>query len=228
MAWTAVEDFEDYADATSISGLNGGTGWAGAWSLTGGTLVTNSSPVYQSTRGITATSAGLGGNNAERQLSSDVSGSFVIYCAMRRSSNSSGEIRWNFRNTGDSDRISVVMKADGIAYIRGVTTGANLASIGSYSADTYYVFRITGDTSTGSVSAAMSSDAFGSAGSFGTESSSVSFNTGDLRYVLIDFADGAGTGVTNYWDYLSATSPFAGGGGATAPIIQNLALLGVG
>lgn len=225
MAWVAEETFESYSNGNSISTLNGGTGFASGWSLGGGTLTITNSVAYDGSLSATATSAGLGGNNAIRQFSSDVSGAFVFYVALRRSSNSSGEARWNFRNTSNSDRLSVVMKADGKIYIRGVTGGANNTEVGTYSADTPHVIRVTGNTSTGSATAAISTDAYGTAGTFGTESSTVSFSTGDLRYVLIDFGDSAGTGVTSYWDYLSPTSPFSAPAAGSVP---RLMMMGMG
>lgn len=208
MAWTAEDDFDSYSNGASINTLNGGTGWAAGWVLSGGTLTITNGVSYDPSNSATATSAGLTSNNAERQLSSDFSGAGIIYVALRRTSNSSGSIRWNFRSTGDSGRLSVLLDSDGQAKIKSETAGTT-QNIGAYSANTWYVIRITVNNATGTATAAMSSGTYGSAGTFGSDSSSVSFTTGDWRYVLIDFdPTGPGTGVTNYWDYISPTSPF--------------------
>lgn len=209
MAWAAEEAFNSYSNTTDINGGTGGTGWgANAWSRSGGAITSTTSSPMEGAAMATATSAGLGSNNYERQLGSDFSGYGTIYCALRRSSTSSGEVRWNFRNTTDSGRLSIVMNASGNIRLEGNLTQVTVLT--GYSANTTYFFRIKVDTTTGVATCQYSTDSYGTAGKWSNESSQATFSTGAWRYVLIDFGAAAGTGVTNYWDYLSPTSPYTG------------------
>lgn len=209
MAWVAEETFESYSDTADINGGSGGSGFAGNWYRSGGSIVCTTAAAFEGSKSASGTSAGLSSQNYQRQLSADFSGYGVIYVAMRRTSNSSGSMRWNFRSTGDSGRVSVYMASDGYIKLKSETAGTT-QNIMAYSANTTYVVRISVNTSTGVATAAASAAIYGSAGSFSPECTSVSFTTGDWRYILIDLdPDGAGSGVTNYWDYLSPTSPFA-------------------
>lgn len=211
MAWVAQETFSGYADATDLSGLNGVGGWSAAWQE-GGTagIVTDAAVTYEGSRSAKSTSATVNTGNNFRQLATDLTGDGnVMYLAMRRSVNNSGSHRYNFRNPADSSRFSVVMLASGVLQLKSETAGTSQTLVATYSVDTWYVIRLTINTAAGTVTAAVSTDAFGSAGTFGSESSAATFTAGDLRYVLLDAdPDGAGSGATMYWDYISAVNPF--------------------
>lgn len=213
MAWVAIEDFNSYTPAgTSLSGGAGGSGWgANTWSLSGGTLVSDST-AYEGAFSVKATSAGLGGNNAERRLGTDLSGSFTFYCVIWKDVSNSGEMRWNFRDTGDNGRFSVVMDASDNIVLRSETGGTSQTIKTSYATSTFYVIKLVGDTAAGTVNGAWSTDAYGSAGSFSSATSDATFTAGDLRFVLVDFGASAGTGSTSRWDYLSPTNPFVSTG----------------
>jgi hypothetical protein len=223
MAWTAEEKFE-YTNGSDLNGASGGSGFSDNWTGASSNISVQNSVTYQGTGAATATSASLGGGAMERDFTSGVT-SGVYYIAMYRSSTSSGELRWNFRNQADNDSMSIKMNASG-NIVLGSTSPVTVAS---YAANTWYVIRVTfdvaGNAGAGSYTAAVSTGGFGSAGTFGTESSSKTFQNSatTISHVLLDFGASAGTGVTNYWDYLSPTSPFT-----VAATPHNLSSLGAG
>jgi hypothetical protein len=163
-----------------------------------------------------------GTGDVRRQLAADFSGAGVIYFAMRRASNGSGSHRVNFRSTGDSGRLSVRMLANGNLDLNSETGGGTVTLVSGYSSNTYYVVRLTINTATGTATAAVGTGAFGSTSSFGSESSSVSFTTGDWRYILIN-SDPDGQGAAGFVDYISPSNPFTTASGA-----HRLAMMGVG
>lgn len=212
------EDFNSYANGSSIATLNGGSGFGAAWSeTTPGTFRTSNATTYEGAEAATCTIST--GDNAERQLGADITTTTIVYVAMRRSINNLGSMRLNMRNTTDNDAVSVVLNAAG-NIVLGSTTPVTVAS---YVANTWYVIRVTIDPSgSGSYTGAVSTDAFGSAGTFGTESSSKAFqNSGNLRFILIDTP--SATISTDTWDYISTTNPFV-----AAVTKNNLTLLGAG
>lgn len=217
MAWVAVETFDSYSDAADLNGQNGGSGWSAAWTEGGTTgIVVDAAVTYDGGKSIKSTSATVGTGNNFRQLSTDLTGDGnVFYCAMRRSANNSGSHRINIRNTSDSGRVDLWMDADSNIYLKGLPSGTQRTLVSGYSVDTWYVFKVTLNTSSGTVTAAVSTDAYGTAGTFGADSSSSAFTSGDIRYILVDAdPDGAGSGATMYWDYFSGTSPFT----SSAPV----------
>lgn len=209
-AWVAVENFE-YGSGTDLNGQSGGSGWSAAWTEAGTTgIAGNTSVFYEGTASVSATSANVGTGNNERQLTTDLTGNGnIVYVAMRRSVNNSGSHRFNFRDTGDNNRFSLAMKANGNIDLLSGTGGTSQTIVSGYSVDTWYVFRLTINTTAGTVTAAYSTDAYGSSGSFSSESSAATYTAGDLRYVLLDAdPDGAGSGATMYWDYMNSATPF--------------------
>lgn len=198
MAWVAVETFEGYTVGESLNGKNGGSGWAGAWTSNALPLIT-SSVVYEGTRAV----SDAGGNPAAvRVLSSAISDSnSVVYVAMRRSSSGAGAHYFVLANSSSSARVTI--KFDNAGNITG-----NGTTVTSYSADTYYVLRITLNTSGNTYTVAYSTGAYGSAGTFSSDTAAISMaSSGDIDRVTFD----ADTGANSYWDYISPTSPFVAG-----------------
>lgn len=217
MAWVAEEDFE-YSNGTDLTSQTGGSGWSAAWAKGGTTTkVADTSVKYANTASLKGVSASVGTGNHERQLTTDLTGDGnILYFALRRSSSSSGSHRVNFRNTTDSGRIDVWMASDGNIYLKGLPSGTQRTLVSGYSVDTWYVIRLTINVTSATATAAVSTDAYNTAGTFGTESASSAFTAGNLRYVLLDTdPNGVGSGVTMYWDYISPTSPFSTGGAST-------------
>ncbi|WP_142249750.1 hypothetical protein [Bradyrhizobium sp. UNPF46] len=219
-----LEDFNSYTPSgTDINGGSGGSGFSGNWSGSGG-ILSDSSVVYGGAFSAKATSAGLGGNSYERPLTTALSGSgILVYGALRRDSSSSGELRVNLRTaSGDNDAVTIKMNASGQIVIG----SSSPVVVGTYAINSWYAFRLTIDTGgSGSYTAAISADPFGTSGTWGTESASKAFqNAGSLGFLLLDFGSSAGTGVTNYWDEIGTTSPFT-----SAPVFTpRRALMGVG
>ncbi|HEU0080901.1 MAG TPA: hypothetical protein VFQ72_02670 [Candidatus Paceibacterota bacterium] len=78
-AWTGIETFDSYSASTSVSGLTGGSGWSGGWTVNSGSGTVDTAP-----------SGGQGG------LALHISNSASI-SRMRSSTGSSGILRFKVR-----------------------------------------------------------------------------------------------------------------------------------
>ena len=197
MAWAATEDFNGYADG-DLTGESGGTGWASAWSG-GNEIDVQGTTVYEGAKAVVQT--GASGSTLTRQFTTEISdSSSVTYVALRRSSNSSGVLYYDIRNASDQERVRITLNASGNIVANGTT-------IVAYSANTWYVLRITLNTSGSSFTVAYSTGAYGSASSFSADSAGISMtNTGNLERVVL--TTDAVAAISNYWDYISPTTPF--------------------
>lgn len=206
MTWVAEDTFNTYSDG-DLTGNNGGTGWAAAWS--GSTnFDVQGTTVYEGAKAVNNTTNANA--NISRQLSAAVATTGTLYFAMRRSLNNSGQIVTNIRNQLNQNAAQVVMNASG--NITAGSGGDTVTLVTGYSVNTWYVFRLAFDIAAGTYVVAYSTDAYGSAGSFSADTSAIPMtNTPvSIQYVLYDKDANAGT---DLWDYVSPTSPFSGGGG---------------
>lgn len=211
MAWVAEETFESYSNGDNISGKNGGTGFASGWAISGtptGTwAVSNVSPAQGSLHVVRN-----GGENSDmrRQLAVDVSGSFVFYIALRMGSFTGSTCSFNIRDTSDNATVGLAFTTSGTITWNGVTLFA------SYTADTYYFYRITANGT--SFTVARSTDAFGSVGTWSAESSSANYLNGTtIRHMLVG---GNGSNGNRAIDYISPTSPFITPTGTTGRLMM--------
>lgn len=193
MAWSAEDTFDTYSDG-DLNGNNGGTGWAAAWSGSANYDVQGTT-TYQGAKAITDAV----GSSISRQMSADISNSnSVVYVAMRRASTSSGAHYFILQNTSAAMRVSIVFNNSGNIVGNGTT-------ISAYSANTWYVLRVTLNVAGSTYTVATSTGAYGTASTFSAESATCNMvMTGNLRYVVLD----DDTGAAGYWDYISPTSPF--------------------
>lgn len=194
MAWTAVDDFNSYSDG-DLNTLNGGTGWNGAWSGSSNFDVQGST-VYEGSKAVTNTVS----SNISRSLTTPVSGDGnVMYIAMRKTTNNDGGMRLLLDSAGDR-RVSISFNSGG--NILGEAT-----TITSYSANTWYVLRITLNTDANTYTVATSTGAYGSASTFSADSSAIAMtgaSGGDIATVIFDVDVGGDA----FYDYISGTSPF--------------------
>lgn len=204
MAWVAEALFDDLSNG-SVVGQGGGSGWSNNWGDVGGSgaqQVSETSP-YQGTKGLRTAAANLAtGRALTTSLASGNTG--VIYLAMNRSATGGAEnMNITFRTSGDANRFGIHFDPDGNIYLG---SGGGRVSLGAYSGGTWYAIRITYDMTAGTCTAATSTGAYGSASSFGTESSAFTMtNSGDVAWVVPNTGD---TGTASF-DYISPTSPFS-------------------
>ena len=224
MAWVAEEDFNSYADG-DLTGGNGGSGWSNTWGDVGsfqpnftdvqGTTVYEGAKAVRNAGGVSAI-----GRTLTTALTTGNSG--IIYLAIRRTTTAGTDgCNISFRNVSDQSRMKVEMNNSGNIIIEGTVNQTVLAG---YSADTWYVIRLTYNMTLGTYSGAYSTDAYGTAGTFSSESGTATMtNTGDIAWVVLNGGDSN----TGLHDYISATSPFTAvaAGGRDA---RSLSLLGVG
>lgn len=197
MAWVATDNFDSYSNG-DLNGGSGGSSWSTNWS--GSTSFdVQGTTVYQGSKAITNTNNGE--VSIQRTFSAVSDG--VVYFAVRKTSNSAGGFLISLRNSSDSSR-GYVFFDNSSNIIAG--TGTVLSG---YSANTWYVIRLTFNATLGTYSAAYSTDAFGTAGTFSADSTpAVMGNTGDITRIQFAHDYDGGTGVTSYFDYISPTSPF--------------------
>lgn len=205
MAWIADANFNGLTDG-DLNGQAGGSGWSNNWGDVG-----SFQPAFTDVQGTTVYEGAKGVRNAggisaigrtlTTALTSGNTG--VIYMALRRTTTAGTEnCNITFRTSGDAARMSVVLNASGNLVITGTTTVTLLAG---YSADTWCVVRVTYDMTAGTFTGAYSTDAYGTAGTFSTESSSVTMaSSGDIAWVVLNGGDSN----TGLHDYISPTSPF--------------------
>ena len=197
MAWVADADFNGLSVA-DLNGQSGGTGWSAAWSGSANYDV-QASVAYEGANGVQNAS----GSNISRALTTEISGSAdIVYFAMRKTSVSAGGAKMRLLNPSGDIRVQIIMDPSGNIE---ATASGTVRILTGYSADTWYAFRVTTNIGAGTYTVATSTDAYGTNGSFGTESSSCTMsNTGNIGQVMLD----ADTGNTCYWDYISPTTPF--------------------
>jgi hypothetical protein len=204
MAWVAEELFDSYADG-NLAGNNGGTGWASAWEETylPNNLQVQGTVKYQGAKGVSCTNAA--GTASRRQLAADVSGAFVVYVGVRAHQTNGGGGTLNLRSAAGGRAYVQFDVVDGQGTVGDISiNGTDTKKVVTYTANTFYVIRLTGNTTTGKFTAAYSTDAYGTAGTFSGESAECTmYSTGDLRYCTIN--PGAGYD----FDYISPTSPFS-------------------
>lgn len=202
MAWVATDDFNSYSNG-DLSTLNGGSGWSAGWVKNGGsaTLSVQSSVLFEGAKSLSYSDAGTS-MFYYRQLTTAIStDGNIVYVAMRRTANNTGEASINIR-TDSASRGSVVMRASGALELAGTTTVTLQAT---YSANTWYVIRLTINASADTITAAYATGAYGGTYTFSSESSAVSMtNSGDItRFAFTSDPSAA----TNYFDLITPTNP---------------------
>jgi hypothetical protein len=212
MAWVAEETFEGLSTG-DLNGQGGGSGWSANWSGSANYDVQNT-VAYEGSQGVVNAS----GSNISRTLTTGISGTEnIMYIAVRKTSTSAGVNKVRLNTSGGAVLGEVSMNASGniVARLNGSITVLN-----GYSADTWYVLRININATAETYKVAYSTDAYGTEGSFSADSSDATFEeTGTIGAVQFD----ADTGNTNYWDYISGTSPFP-----SASAAKLMLLMGVG
>jgi hypothetical protein len=206
MAWVAETTFEDNSVAT-LNGQSGGTGWSGDWGSAGsfnpGNTFVQSTTAYQGSK-ATLNSGGVSAIYRILAVPIGTSDTGVIYIALRRSSaTGTDENNASWRNSGDQSRVNIALMSNGHINLG---SGAGLVDLGTYSANTWYVFRLTYDMGAGRVTAAYSTDAYGTAGIWSAESTPFTLiNSGAIDHIDLNGGDSN----TGYYDYISGVSPFS-------------------
>lgn len=216
MAWVVEDTFNTYSDG-NLAGNNGGTGWSAAWGSesSAGAYKVQGTTVYEGAKAVSTAS-----DDITRAFTTGVSGDGnIMYIAIRRPNNNDGSMRFRLRNATNQSRAHVGLNASG--QIFGEST-----NIAAYSANTWYVLRVTVNVTSNNFTVAYSTDPYGS-GSFSADSSTITMtNAGNITNILLA-SDAAAGNPLNYIDYISPTSPFSGAPPITVGRVDNLMLLGV-
>ncbi len=200
MAWVAIETFSGYSDG-NLSGNNGGSGWSNAWQASTPEFQVQGTTVYEGAKAVSCASAGGSNPFQTRNLTTSISTSGVVYVAIRRNSTSTGELSFTLRNSSNGARVSVKLNASGNMTLGGTTT---VTVITGYTANQWYVARITFNVAGNSATMAYSTGTYGGGGTYSSESSAVTMtNSGDVDQVGL----GGDGGSTIYYDYISGTDP---------------------
>lgn len=200
MSWVAQEDFDTYSNG-DLAGLNGGSGFSGAWVNNATALQSVESSV--SYRGGKATSHFDASNNSfyTRPLTTAISGAFVMYVALRRTGTNAAQLNFSLRNASNGGRANINFNSSG-----NVTAGGTTIITG-YSANQWYVFRITGNAGLTQYTVAYNTGAAGSGAAWSSESAAINFsNSGNID--TIGLSSDAGS-ITDYYDTITGTDPTA-------------------
>jgi hypothetical protein len=225
MAWVAEDDFNSYGTG-DLNGGSGGGGWGANWSGSVN-FDTTTSPTWEGSDAITNASGSNISRNIVTALSTD---GHVVYFAMRKTSTSAGGNKVRFTSSG-TIRAQIMLNSSGNCT---ATTSGGTSVFTGYSANTWYAFKVTLDVSSGTYDVDYSTDAYGAEGTWTAGASGISLeNSGNIDNVQFD----SDTGNTNYWDYISGTSPYRGvgithsntysnGGTATTNVVSSVANTG--
>lgn len=202
MAWTATDDFNGYSNG-DLAGQGGGSGWSGNWvnGLTAQMLVTGAQ-TYEGAKSVDTNDASSN-TFYYRLLASPISSNGnVMYYALRKSLNNSGEVMGGLRSSGGS-RLSVALNAAGNLTLSGSTV---VDLVTGFSVNTWYIVRVTFNVVANTATAAWSTASFGGTGSWSAESSAITMaGSGDIDRFQIQSDPNAGT---SFLDYISDTEPF--------------------
>lgn len=214
---------ESYSLGTLNAGA-GGSGWGGNWGAVGSFNPSQFSVVNSTAYDGTQSTICDGGTGAAigRALTTAISGSAVLYIAMRRTTTAgTNEGQFTLRNTSDQQRVGVFFNTSGRIILG---SGGGSVDVAAYSANTWYAIRLTFNPATNAATLAFSTSAYGSAGTFGSESSSFTMgSSGDVAWLVLNGGDDD----TMLFDYISGTSPFTGAAAGSRDG-RALSLLGVG
>lgn len=192
MAFVSEDKFDVYANG-DLAGKNGGAGWGGAWvNAATQTQSVQGTTVYQGAKAVTI-SNGAGNTFYTRALASGVSGDGnILYFAIRRTLNNSGEISISARsNSGVNSRVAVRMNNAGNLTLVGTTTVTVLTG---YSTSTQYAIRLTVNVTAGTATMAYNTGAYGSGTAWSAESSAVTLSsTGNIDTIGLSTDTSAST-----------------------------------
>lgn len=139
MAWVATENFNSYSDG-DLNANNGGSGWAGAWTQSAGTISVQGTTVYEGAKAI-----------------SSPSGSAQLYYRQLTSTTSSGIVSFRLRMTATTIDGAIVLEETsgaGKMYFRIAPDGnfkifdnggGVYQTIQAYSTDTWYLCEMEFD-----------------------------------------------------------------------------------
>lgn len=206
-AWVADADF-NALNTTTLDGQAGGSGWSSNWG-TGGSyqcslMSVQTSVVYEGAKAVGSS----GVSTCERDLTTALSGNGnILYVAIYSTGTQTTDpSNYTFRTTGDATRLRLDLSTNGNLTLHGTTDVA----LTTYSSNTWYVVRLTINVTSNTATAAWSTGAYGSAGTFSAESSAVTMiSSGNITGLYPTQQN-----VATYFDYISATSPFVA---ASAP-----------
>lgn len=211
MTWVATDSFDGYSTG-NLAGKNGGSGWGGAWVNSAVNVINVSTGAAYDGANSAAVIAN-GGNTFYTRLLSATANSGVMYFAMRASGSVGGNQVLTLRSS-IGFRVGVQMTSTNILLLGGGTTRT---VVSGYSTNTWYVIRLTYDTSTNATIA------YNTGGGWSSESLTVGFsNSGNIDRVGLG---GDTANVTYYTDYISDTDPF--GGAATNAAARRLVFFGI-
>lgn len=144
MTWTGVDNFDSYTSGNALGGLNGGTGWANAWTPDANNDADITDTQSQSSpNSVLLASGGSEDNVYRRQLSSDsaTDGDQVTF-AMRRANTTTFNQNVFATDSGGATRWAIRLTSAGAIQAQFASPTTLQAS---YNADQWYVFVVEFD-----------------------------------------------------------------------------------
>lgn len=188
-----TDDFESYADATNLNGLNGGSGWTSAWSESAaGKFKTNSVTVHGGSRSVKYT-ADASEPNATRSFTGVTSGTFSYYEYKTSAAADTCEI---FMKEGASIRFAVRFWFDTT-----IRNNSGATTFGNYAANTWTKITIDFDNSTDQFRVAIDAGAYSAWTNY--DSTATNIDSFDLQ------KEANGNTASCFWDDISPVSAAA-------------------
>lgn len=209
-AWAATETFESYSNGANMNGASGGSGWTDNWATAGSTWIASTGSSYQGTVGARTTTSFM-----QRNFTAISSGTVTLYVALKRTVRGANDSRVYVQNTAQNGGIGIHFTTGGNITVE--RSGGADTIVTSYTADQWYVFRITINRDAWTASVDYSTSAYGTAGTWTTGVTNVAMfgsasNLTNYRYECDNLTGGG----LYYTDYISPTSPFTAAAAAPA------------
>lgn len=196
MAWSATDDFESYADASSLDGASGGSGWTGNWTASGGTWTVEDDVPYEGVRYVFGSPLAQD-QNISRTFTAVSSGTLRV--AMRRSNQTQSFII-QFKSAGGTRFHIYLDGTPNILVTDGDGANSQIVQAG-YSVNTWYEIWVDFDATAGTCRAKI--------GEAGTYTSPVTMtDTGDIT-TMVFYANSANP-ENMLFDYIGPVTPQVG------------------
>jgi hypothetical protein len=150
MAWLGTDSAESYSNGNSIDTLNGGSGWAAAWSVAGaGTKDIVNTPTLQGSLCFRLDKVGNQEPRAYRSVANTTSGSISWIGRFNNATKNAAGLRLREAGTAKADFWfdNNIVGGFGDAHFV-MTSGAGFFDLGTFAADTNYTIVIDYDNST--------------------------------------------------------------------------------
>ncbi len=141
MAWIATEDFDSYTNGASVNGLNGGTGWNGAWTIGVGTYTVTNAQSFSSPNSLKDLGGNTGNAYVNRAVSAVTSGTISWYM---RAAGATQSVEFSLGSTANPNQAvgACILGGFNANDILWFDNGTGRTLVSGYSINTWYKITI--------------------------------------------------------------------------------------